>query len=115
MKGKRHVREFMFFQLLGMLPVMLVFKGDFIYSLIALITAFLFYKFDPVIKDFCENVANTEKIFWGQIAVGFILAGIGYVFSWVNTILGLFWVLMFFIVGMFHAGKVQSFLDERRD
>lgn len=115
MKNKRNVREFMFFQLLGMLPVMLAFKHEIIYSLIALIIAFLFYKLDPVIKEFCENISDIGKIFWSQIAVGFVLAGTGYLFSWVNTMLGLFWVMVFFIVGMFNAGKVQSFLDKGGD
>lgn len=114
MKNKRHVREFMFFQLLGMIPVFLAFDGEFLYAIVGLIIAFLFYKFDPVIKDFCENVEGLRKIFWLIVVLGLIFAGITHILSWGKSVLGLLWVIIFFVTGIFHAGKVQSFLDERR-
>ncbi|KKO47489.1 hypothetical protein VT06_16840 [Arsukibacterium sp. MJ3] len=114
MKKKRHVREYMFFQILGVVTVMLFFKGEFAYSLIALLIAFLFYRFDPSIKDFCENIKHTRKIFWGQIFIGYVMAGVCFIFSWNSKGLSIIWALIFLAVGVLHAGKVQDFLNERR-
>jgi hypothetical protein len=115
MASKRHVREFMFFQILGIIPVMLSFKGEFFYSFLSLLVALLFYRYDSSIRDFCINIKNTSEIFWWQIFLGYLMAGICYLFSWDSKVLSIIWVLVFFTVGMLHAGKVQKFLNERQD
>lgn len=94
MSSEFDYRQIVFLNFVAYLPALLFFKGFFVYSVLAVITATIIFKFDPLVKRYISAVKGGLKHLLFIFFSGFIIAGIAYLLPDYEVLLFVAWTMM---------------------
>ena len=111
---KFHVKDFMYFCSIMMIPSMILFSGMIIYSLLAYIISFLLFMHDPLVRKIRGNIEKTNFFYFSCTALGFMLGTFSFLIDG-GAIWPLVWIAYFFVYSHPYGDRFKKFNENIKE
>ena len=102
-----NVKEVMYMGWVELIPIILVFKGMYLYALLALLVAVLLIFFDPIFKRFRAQVDEANRHIVITISSGLIAAALSQIFTSMHLLIVSVWFLFYLILGIKISKRIE--------
>lgn len=109
---KLHLKDYLYFCSIILIPSALLFKQMIFYSLIAYVVSVLLFNFDPLILKIRRVVEKTEFFYYAISIAGFCLGVLSSFIESTGGVAAFVWILFFLVYGHNYSDRMQKFIDK---
>ena len=102
-----NVKEVMYMGWVELIPIILVFKGMYLYALLAFLVAVLLIFFDPIFQRFRAQVDEANRYIVITISSGLIAAALSQIFTSMHLLIVSVWFLFYLILGIKISKRIE--------
>lgn len=111
---KFHVKDFMYFCAIMMIPSMILFSGMIGYALFAYFISFLLFRYDPLVRKIRDNIEKTDFFYFSCMALGSALGTFSFLIDG-GAIWTLIWIAYFFVYSHPYGDRFKKFNDSHKE
>ncbi|ALZ75266.1 hypothetical protein [Rheinheimera sp. F8] len=108
---KFHVKDFMYFCSIMMIPTMILFSGVIGYAFLAYMISFLLFRYDTLMQKIRNNIDKTDFFYFSCTALGLLLGTTSILIDG-GAIWPLIWVAYFFVYSHPYSDRFKKFNEK---